>query len=237
MKIRLSIAEIAGDFPDFEVAVVVARNLRIAEKRPERLEALILERERACRERFSSMQLADIAAINAWRRAYKQFGIKKTSYRSSIERLVKNVLAERRLPEINVFVDAYNAMSLAHLLPVGADDIDEIEPEVAFRYARNEDSFFPLGSTESRNDPPKVGEVVLASGSHILCRRWNWFQDARSPITLKTTRALITLQANGEGDVRSAADDLVDLLADHSNATCEIAIASAGTPMVALSLS
>jgi len=236
MAFKLSIAEIAGDFPDFEAAVVVATDLQIAGNRPEGLEALIAAREAACRERFEGKQLADIAGINAWRRAYKQFGIKKTSYRSSIERLVKNVLAERRLPEINGFVDAYNAVSLAHLVPVGADDIDRIEPEAAFRYARDGDSFIPLGSTDGANDPPKRGEVVLASGSHVLCRRWNWFQDARSPISPQTTRAVVTLQANGEGNVRAAADDLMVLLSEYSNANCQVVVATAAKPVVEISL-
>ena len=33
---------------------------------------------------------------------------------------------------------------------------------------------------EDPNDPPKEGEVVYADARHVLCRRWNWRQDART---------------------------------------------------------
>jgi DNA/RNA-binding domain of Phe-tRNA-synthetase-like protein len=59
------------------------------------------------------MELADIPGVAAWRKAYRAFGIKRTSYRSSVERLMKNALADRPLPEINAFVDAYNAVVTA----------------------------------------------------------------------------------------------------------------------------
>ena len=58
------------------------------------------------------MELSSIPGVAAWRSAYKGFGIKSTSYRSSVERLVKRVLAGDALPRINAFVDLYNALSL-----------------------------------------------------------------------------------------------------------------------------
>ena len=36
-------------------------------------------------------------------------------------------------------------------------------------------------------EAPKAGEVVYADAAHVLCRRWNWRQDARSLITPATT--------------------------------------------------
>ena len=81
------------------------------------------------------------SCVAAWRAAYKAFGIKQTRYRSSVERLVKNVLAGRELARINGFVDLYNAVSLAHVLPLGSDDLDKVMPPLVFRYARGADSF------------------------------------------------------------------------------------------------
>ncbi len=234
MQITLTIEDIAEDFPDYRVAAVLAHGLEIPAERPSVLDDLIAQREGACAAEYDGMQLSEIPGVAAWRRAYRQFGIKKTSYRSSVERLVKNVLAERRLPAINGFVDAYNAVSLAHVLPVGADDVDCIGPDVAFRYSRDDDTFYPLGQEGAENDPPKSGEVVLASGPNVMCRRWNWYQDARSPITPDTRHALVTVQSNGEGNLEAAAEDLCDLLAGFCNAECDVAIASRATPTVDL---
>ena len=234
MPMTLSIEEITGDFPLFKVAVVHATGLQIVPKRADDLNALIELRQEECRTRFPGTPLSEIAGISVWRDAYRRFGVKKTSYRNSVERIVKNILTERGLPEINSFVDCYNAVSLKHIFPVGADDLGKIENKIAFRYSRPADTFFPLGQSEAENDPPKSGEVVLAAGSNVLCRRWNWYQDARSPIGLSTDRALVTIQSHGEGDLKAAADDLVDLLGRFCNAGCHVKIASADNPLVEL---
>ena len=121
---RVSIAEIADPFPSYRVAFVVAEGLTIAPERPPALDALIAQRETAARVEWGTTELSQIPGVAAWRAAYKGFGIKQTRYRSSVERLVKNVLADRPLARVNAFVDLYNAVSLAHVLPLGADDLD-----------------------------------------------------------------------------------------------------------------
>jgi DNA/RNA-binding domain of Phe-tRNA-synthetase-like protein len=222
---HVSIAEIAEAFPHCRVAVVIAEGLTIAPERSAALDALIGEREAAARARWGGTELSAIPGIAAWRAAYKAFGIRQTRYRSSVERLVKNVLAGRSLARINGFVDAYNAVSLAHVLPLGADDLDKVTPPLAFRTARAGDSFVDMADGgEAGDESPKPGEVVYADARHVLCRRWNWRQDARSLITPATTRAVVTLQSNGAGDAAAAATDLVDLIGRFCGGPCRVAI-------------
>ncbi|MCP8937162.1 phenylalanine--tRNA ligase beta subunit-related protein [Alsobacter sp. SYSU M60028] len=236
MPLSLDIGELVPAFPDFSAALVVAEGLSIPAERPEALDAEIRRREAECRERWGGTELSAIPGVAAWRAAYRAFGIKKTSYRCSVERIVKNVLAGRELPRINAFVDAYNAVSLAHVLCVGADDVDRIEPPLAFRYSRPGDSFVDMAAEpgEDPNDPPKPGEVVYADARHVLCRRWNWRQDARTLVTPQTTGAVVTLQANGVGDPLAAADDLARLLRDSCGGACRVAVVSAASPRVSL---
>src|SRR3954451_3218440 len=148
MTVALSIADIAEAFPEYRVAFVVAEGLTIAPERPAALDALIAAREQAARERWGGTELSQIPGIAAWRAAYKAFGIKQTRYRSSVERLVKNVLAGRSLARVNGFVDLYNAVSLEHVLPLGSDDLDKVAPPLAFRYAREGDSFVDMAGSE-----------------------------------------------------------------------------------------
>jgi DNA/RNA-binding domain of Phe-tRNA-synthetase-like protein len=226
---QVSIDDITVAFPDYRVAVVVAEGLRIPPERPAALDALIAGREAACRAAWSGTELSQIPGVAAWRAAYKAFGIKQTRYRSSVERLVKNVLAGRPLARINGFVDAYNAVSLGSVLPLGADDLDRVTPPLAFRFTREGDTFVDMADgAEAGDETPKPGEVVYADASHVLCRRWNWRQDARSLITPDTTRAVVTLQQNGAGDVQAAADDLVDLIARFCGGTCRVAVLDRG---------
>jgi DNA/RNA-binding domain of Phe-tRNA-synthetase-like protein len=231
---ELSIAELLPRFPAVRIAAVVAEELAIPAERPAELAALVAAREEQCRARWAGLELSAIPGIAAWRAAYKAFGIKSTSYRSSVERLVKNALAGRALPAINGFVDAYNAVSLAHVLPAGADDLAHVIGDVAFRFARVGDDFKDMSGEGELGGPPKPGEVVLADATKILCRRWNWRQDARSVITPQTRRALVTLQSNGVGDVEAAAADLAGLIGRLCGGRVRIVVADAARPVVAL---
>lgn len=235
MTLELSITEIRDRFPAFRVAVVVAEDLRIEEARSPKLDALVADREGQCRAAWGDAELSQIPGIAVWRTAYKGFGIKKTSYRSSVERLVKRVTGGERLPVVNTLVDVYNVVSLAHVFCCGADDLDKVKVPLAFRYARPGDSFIDMGAQagDDPNDPPKQGEVVYADADHVLCRRWNWRQDARTGLSATTSRAVITVQANGSGDLDAAVADLVDLVGRFAGGRCRAAIGEAGIPLVA----
>ena len=232
----LSIADLIPRFPAFRVGVIVAEGLNLAPERPPALDAFIAQREEACRSRWSGMELSEIPGIAVWREAYKGFGIKKTSYRSSVERLVKRVKAGERLPQVNTLVDLYNVISLSHVFCCGADDLDRATPPLSFRFARPDDSFIDMGAEDGddRNAPPKEGEVVYADQQHVLCRRWNWRQDARTGIGLGTKRTVITVQANGWGDLDKAVDELQEQIERFCGGASWSGTTDADQPIVAI---
>jgi DNA/RNA-binding domain of Phe-tRNA-synthetase-like protein len=236
MSLSASVGEVIPRFPHFRVAFVLAENLRLAADRPPGLDALVAEREEESRRRWAGRELSEIPGVAAWRAAYKGFGIKKTSYRSSVERLVKRVKAGDRLPSVNILVDIYNTGSLTHVFCCGADDLDRIAPPLAFRFSRPGDTFIDMGAEtgEDPNDPPKEGEVVYADARHILCRRWNWRQDARTGISVETGRAVVTVQANGWGNLDAAVADLTALIGRFTGGTCRVAVADAAAPEIRL---
>jgi len=231
----LSIAELTERFPDFRVALVVAEGLTVGESRSAALQAEIEAIEAECPRRWSGVELSAIPGVAAWRSAYKGFGIKKTSYRSSVERLIKRVLAGGALPAVNPLVDLYNAVSLDSALCLGCDDLDAVEGDLAFRFARPGDSFIDMGveAGEDPNDPPKDGEVVYADTRHVLCRRWNWRQDARSAVSAATRRVVLTVQSNGFGDVEATAGRLVALIERECVGRCRVVVADRGRATVA----
>jgi DNA/RNA-binding domain of Phe-tRNA-synthetase-like protein len=236
MALALSIADLAPRFPAFRVGVVVAEGLALSAERSPALDAFIAEREEACRSRWADVELSAIPGIAVWRDAYKGFGVKKTSYRSSVERLIKRVKAGDRLPAVNSLVDLYNVVSLSHVFCCGADDLDKVVPPLAFRFARPDDTFIDMGVENGAdpNDPPKQGEVVYADQRHVLCRRWNWRQDARTGIDLETKRAVITVQANGWGDLDGAVTEFQDLVRTFCGGRPRAAVADAERPLTAL---
>jgi DNA/RNA-binding domain of Phe-tRNA-synthetase-like protein len=223
---NLSIAELVERFPDFRVAFVLAGPLAIPAVRSAELRRDIQAAEAECRSRWGGTDLSAIPGVAAWRSAYKGFGIKRTSYRSSVERLIKRVLAGQPLPEINALVDLYNMVSLESGLCLGCDDLDKTSGDLVFRFSRDSDTFIDMGAEagEDPNDPPKAGEVVYADARHVLCRRWNWRQDARSASGLETRRAALTVQSNGAGSVEAAAERLAVLIARECGGTSRIEI-------------
>ena len=80
--------------------------------------------------------------------------------------------------------------------------------------------------------PPKAGEVVYAAGSTVLCRRWNWRQDARSIVTPRTRRVVLTIQSNGAGSVEDAARDIERLAREALGMTSRLAIVEKGNAVV-----
>lgn len=223
---RLSIESLVDRFPDFRVAFVVAAPLTVAPARSAALAEEIAAAEAACRARWAGTELSAIPGVAVWRTAYKGFGIKRTSYRSSVERLIKRVLAGQPLPEINNLVDLYNRVSLVSGLCLGCDDLDKTEGDLVFRFSKPDDTFIDMGAEagEDPNDPPKDGEVVYADARHVLCRRWNWRQDARSAAGPETRRAVLTAQSNGSGEVEAAAADLARLIARECGAGSRIEV-------------
>ena len=219
--IAFDIGEVIARFPTFRVGMVVADGLRITAERLAALATLIADEERATQRAIGDAPLGDIPELGVWRETYRQFGVKKTSYRSSVERLVKKARQGDELPHINTLVDVYNLISLRYRMPVGADDLDHVISPVAYRFSRPGDSFIPLGDPNGAEDPPLPGEVIYADANRVLCRRWNWYQDARSAISTGTTRALLNVEAiepASAARVEAATAELAALLAEFCGA-------------------
>jgi DNA/RNA-binding domain of Phe-tRNA-synthetase-like protein len=155
----LSIEDLTDRFPEFRVAFVIAEPLGIGAERGADLAREIAAAEDDCRRRWGGMELSAIPEVAAWRAAYKGFGIKRTSYRSSAERLIKRVLAGQPLPQINALVDLYNMVSLETGLCLGCDDLDKTSGALMFRFATAGDTFVDMGAEagEDPNDPAQGG--------------------------------------------------------------------------------
>jgi DNA/RNA-binding domain of Phe-tRNA-synthetase-like protein len=235
--ISLSIEELLPRFDSFRIALVVAENLLVTNDRSEELEQFVLEVETKIGNLLNGRELGDLPQVKSWRTTYTQFGVKKTSYRSSVERLLKAVQNGKGLPRIYNLVDAYNAISVLWQMPVGGDDLDRVFQPQAFRFARDSDTFIALGDRQEANAPPQTGEVIYADAQKCLCRRWNWYQDARSAVGLNTTRALLTVQAiepTTAAKIEKATTELCSLLNRVCGAKTRWEIADANTPYVSL---
>jgi len=233
--IELDIGELHERFPGFSVAFGLVEGLDAEARDKGALEAYLRAAEAEASSLLAARDIADLPEVRHWRAAYRAFGSKKTSYRDACEALLRRLRAGEGLPRILPLVDLYNAVSLRHRMPVGADDLALIAPPCAFRYARPGDSFLDGGQSPPAPDPPAAGEVVYADREKCLCRRWNWRQDARSRIRAETKDALIvvqTLEEDGAERLARATAEFTALARDGLGAQSRWVIASAAVPIV-----
>ena len=80
--------------------------------------------------------------------------------------------------------------------------------------------------------------MVYADAEKVLCRRWNWYQDARSATTLDTRRAAVTVQhLDGRARLEAAVEELCDWLGTFCGARCAWQIADRDRPTTEAALS
>lgn len=179
--------------PGFAHLVVEARGL-VNGPSDEASSALLDEAAARLATRLGGTPPQDEPHIAAWRAAYAAFGAKPSRTRNSAEALARRALADGGLPRVNRLVDVYNAISVAHVIPVGGEDLDRIEGEMRLVRAAGEEPFETAAGGEQVVEHPEPGEVVWRDTAGVTCRRWNWRQGVRTRLTETSTGALFLLE-------------------------------------------
>jgi DNA/RNA-binding domain of Phe-tRNA-synthetase-like protein len=93
------------------------------------------------RRAHAGLSPGEIEGLEPARRLYHRFGIDPTRTRPSSEALLRRVLKNESLYQINRLVDACNWASLAMLLPVGLYDLDHVVGSMEVRVGRPGESY------------------------------------------------------------------------------------------------
>ncbi|MGE0812177.1 MAG: B3/4 domain-containing protein [Vicinamibacterales bacterium] len=175
--------------PDFAVLAIAADGL-VNGPGNARSEAWLQEAEAFARAWTDDAPPAHVAA---WHDAYRAFGAKPQRTAPSVDALWKRARGPG-LPRVNWLVDAYNAVSVRHVLPVGGEDLARFEGPIALARAAGTERFDTLRDGLAADDPPAPGEVVWLDAAGVTCRRWNWRQGTRTRLTEDSTSALFLLE-------------------------------------------
>lgn len=155
--------------------------------------------------------------LAAWRDAFRAFGAKPQRTRPSAEALLRRL--DDGLPSIDRLTDLYNAVSVAHLVPLGGEDLDHYRGPARLVRADGTEPFEIVTGGEPAVEHPRAGEVVWRDDAGVTCRRWNWRQCARTRLTHDTTRAFFVLDALGpmtDDALHAAGRELTDALVESS---------------------
>jgi DNA/RNA-binding domain of Phe-tRNA-synthetase-like protein len=207
-------------FPGYSAAVVYAQGLENGESDSESASWL---REAEARVRATVPEPASAHLhLGAWRSVFAAFGSKPSKFLCSAEALVKRVLKGEEVPPINRVVDAYNAVSLRHVLPAGGEDLDRLESDLTLAFSDGTEPFDLMsgggdipGADPRRVESPDPGEVVWKDSAGVTCRRWNWRQCRRTRLLPETKNAYFVIDRLApypRSVLEQAAADLADLL-------------------------
>ncbi|WP_405659459.1 phenylalanine--tRNA ligase beta subunit-related protein [Streptomyces sp. NBC_01166] len=156
--------------------------------------ALLDDATRRLTERLCGRAPHEDPHVAAWREMYTAFGAKPSRTRNSAEALARRALTEAGLPRINRLVDLYNAVSVAHLIPVGGEDTDRISGAMRLVRSTGLDPFPTVAGGEEVVEHPDPGEVVWRDDECVTCRRWNWRQGTRTRLTEESVNAVFLLE-------------------------------------------
>jgi DNA/RNA-binding domain of Phe-tRNA-synthetase-like protein len=199
--------------PDYTALLIAADGLSPGPS-DEASDAILTAAEHRAAGRLAGARPEDLPQVAQWREAFRAFGAKPQRTRSSVEALLRRL--EPGLPRIDRLTDAYNALSIAFLLPVGGEDLAHYSGPTRLVRAAGDEDFDTFAAGQPAVEHPEPGEVVWRDDRGVTCRRWNWRQCARTRITATTTTALFILDglgALGTDGLRAAAAELTGSLA------------------------
>jgi DNA/RNA-binding domain of Phe-tRNA-synthetase-like protein len=183
-------AEVLELRPDYQVLVMTAEGLQPGPS-DQLSEDILTRAEASARDLLAGRSPEDMPQVADWREAYRAFGAKPQRTRPSVEALLRRL--DDGLPRIDRLTDAYNAVSIARLIPVGGEDLDHYQGSARLVRATGSEDFDTMAHGEPAVEHPRPGEVVWRDDAGVTCRAWNWRQCTRTRITLGTTSAVFIL--------------------------------------------
>jgi DNA/RNA-binding domain of Phe-tRNA-synthetase-like protein len=196
--------------PDYRALLIVVAGVR-GGPTDAASDAALVRAEESVRARLAGAAPESLPEIASWREAFAGFGVKPRQARSSVEALVRRV--DAGLPRIDRLTDLYNAVSVAHLVPVGGENLDRYAGPPRLVRATGDEPFDTVADGEQVVVSADPGEVVWRDDDGVTCRRWNWRQCVRTRLDPSTQNVLFILDGLAplsDGGLRAAGDAIVE---------------------------
>jgi DNA/RNA-binding domain of Phe-tRNA-synthetase-like protein len=226
--------DILTQFPNISAGIVLAQGLQNGPT-PQALREAYQTEQQATITRIGTTPLSEIETLAAWRKAFRQFGVNPTKYRSAPEALLRRLTKKGDIPNINTIVDLVNLVSIRYGLPAACFDTSAFQGPTTVHVSDGTERFTPLGQSDYEH--PEVGEVIFSDDSGLVsARRWCWRQSAESAANPKTQTAIFTIEAqheNSKPQIQAALSDLLDLLTQFTGGAFQSGVLDAARPSIA----
>lgn len=151
-------------------------------------------------------QISKIPEIAASRKAYKACGKDPARYRLSAEALLRRVVKQKALYQVNNVVDVLNLVSIATGYSIGGYDRNKINGKVSFGIGTAADPYEGIGRGRLNIEfLPTFRDEEGAFGTPTS-------DSERTAVTSDTKRFLMIIIDFGEGDLKSATKLAVEFL-------------------------
>lgn len=185
--------DIFSRYPDFHLLSLTVKHAIVAFPEPPELVRLIVEAEATAIQDPHPRE----SHLNEWAVAYQAFGAKPNRTPCSALALIKRTRKDGRLPRISPLVDAYNAISILHGIPVGGEDLDRYSGTPMLTFADGTEPFETINSGLPVVELPDRAEVIWRDALGVTCRRWNWRQGKRTMVSDESRNLWLVLEALG----------------------------------------
>jgi DNA/RNA-binding domain of Phe-tRNA-synthetase-like protein len=166
LKLDLDIDSVLkSKFPSLRTLVIKIMDVKV-EKKKQELEDFKLEVIGRTKNKWDINQLREHKVFRAYRDFFWRIGVDPTKTRPASEALIRRVLRDRPLPNINTLVDAYNLASIDTTIPLAAFDDDGLKGELRMREAHEGEAFLGIGMKK-----PHIlngGEAVVEDNEKLV---------------------------------------------------------------------
>ena len=180
-------SEVRAGYPGLDVLTCRLANVAVEKKNLE-LEKFKEELIKEVKGKYTLDSLKDAPTFRAYRDFFWRVGIDPTKTRPAAEALIRRILRDNPIPNINTIVDAYNLASIKTEIALAAFDIQELEGDLVMRFARRGENFLGIGMEK----PIELegGEVVISDDQKLVAIYPHRDAD-RSKVTEKTRNILL----------------------------------------------
>lgn len=176
-------------FPEASISVVVAKG--VDNHTAADTQKLLAKANQNAVKWLPEEAIGQNPVVQDWRQAYHQFKTKRGA-RSSVENLLKRAKQGKGVGSINPIVDLYNIVSLTWAFPLGGQDMDLLQGQLALTIAQGGEHFFPIGEDSAEEALP--GEVIYQDEESVVCRCWNWRDSDRVAISEDSQNIIFYLE-------------------------------------------
>lgn len=182
MKISVS-ADVFKAYPQLRLAFMVIQDINNTNHLAE-TQHLLQETQKIINLSFNKDTIKTHHLLAPWKIAQQEFGVNAHHYHTSLEKLLQNVLHNKKIIAADSLTNLCNHLALTHLIPLSVDDFDEINGKIAFNIAIGKEKAHFLRKL-------KKNDLYYKDEKKIIGTKLDYWKTPKTKLTPITKNALL----------------------------------------------